>query len=284
MTPPRSASNENTNTSKPLIPKSGTCTLQHKQWCHLITPNYCSSKANTYNRHDFAATLYGHLKVANSNKLQYTKPKWRKTYSWSRASHGIYGTSYTMGLSSSTKYRGNANYMYSQNNHSNSKGQQVVMHSRSSFISIRSEAKNRTASRQKDCCYNMRKSGGAQRGGGGGGGSSSNDSSDDDDGHKRSKVQWVEKRGEKWEEIKRNKLEAKKYGSTIYYKIKIGKEYRWFSLDLAGHAGSAFKGWIDRKAELIFESSYDVNLNAMEGKNESNKGKRIKKSEMHTLN
>jgi len=88
----------------------------------------------------------------------------------------------------------------------------------------------------------------------------------------------------KWAEIKRSKVEAKKDDrSTAYYKIKFGSGFMWFSLDTSGHGEAAFKGWVDKKSEIVFDSSYDVHLKRMTGKHESNAGKRIKKSKMNGI-
>lgn len=94
---------------------------------------------------------------------------------------------------------------------------------------------------------------------------------------------WTAARGKKWDEIKRSKVEAKRHKNINYYKIKLGSHFMWFSQDTAGHGGSAFKGWTDKKAEIVFDSSYDVNLKRMTGKHDSNAGKKIKKSEMNAI-
>ena len=118
--------------------------------------------------------------------------------------------------------------------------------------------------------------GGGSGGGGGGasrGGGSRNDRTKDD--------LWCYARAKKWKEIKSNAMKKGQFGKDrYYYKVNTDRGLRWFSFDHAGHAGSAFKGFTETKSQLIFESSYDHNLQIMLNKHESNEGITIKKCEM----
>ena len=119
-------------------------------------------------------------------------------------------------------------------------------------------------------------SGGSSNSGGrgGGGGSGNNNKRWTND------STWCHARGEKWKEIKCNALGKGQFGKMYYYKVNTDRGQRWFSFDHAGHAGSAFKGFIETRSELVFESSYDHNLQIMANKHESNEGTKIKKCEM----
>ena len=116
--------------------------------------------------------------------------------------------------------------------------------------------------------------GGGGGGGGGSGGGGEGGGSDDD----------TEKQKEKWDKVKGQATHKATVGndkSRQYYLTKIRGENKWVSYDHARHAGAAFKVWRDKSSCIEFESSYDVNLNEMSGKHESQEGKVIKKADMN---
>ena len=252
-----------------LISKEGS--ISGDLWSPLIKFDHNSDIANICDKQQFTSTLYGGATSSSTYSSFYNYSTFRK---------------YVMGIQQKQK-----------DTLQSIKAQKILLHSKLSFINKKfkptgcshDDPSNISRPKQEGTQFHRASrandsstTGGCNRytgGGDGGGRGASRGGGSSKDMTKDSL--WCYARGKKWEEIKNNAMEKGQFGKDrYYYKVNTDRGLRWFSFDHAGHAGSAFKGYTETKSQLIFESSYDHNLQIMLNRHESNEGITIKKCEM----
>ena len=99
---------------------------------------------------------------------------------------------------------------------------------------------------------------------------------------------WKGKQGAWWKKVKARAKERYTYherGRPIeLYLVEMHGVRKWISFDTAGHGygknRSAFKVWLDGKRRIVFESSYNADMEIAVAKHESNEGKVMQKRQL----